>query len=247
MRRIIIAAIAGLWPLISAASGGGAHLEKADIDLGNKASLQRGARYYVNYCIGCHSLQYQQYQRLGEDLEIPRDLVIEDLMFGLGRIGDYMTNAMPAEEAAEWFGKAPPDLSVVARSRGSDWLYTYLTSFYADDSRPFGVNNLVFKDVGMPHVLVELQGLRKAVFETEKDEETGQVHERFVRFEPVTEGSMSEAEYEQAVRDLVGFLTYVGEPAKLVRGKIGVWVLIYLAILFVFAYALKKEYWKDVH
>lgn len=246
MKKIIFVIACFILPGVVWASGDGFPLDKANIDLSNKASLQNGAKLFVNYCMGCHSLKYMSYERMARDLEMTDQQVLENLMFTDAKMGDYMTNAMPADEAANWFGVAPPDLSVSSRSRGVDWLYTYLRSFYIDEKKAMGVNNLVFKDVGMPHVLWQLGGLKKAVFKEESDHE-GNAHMVFDRLETVVEGSMSDAEYDDAVRDLVAFLSYAGEPAQLVRYKLGVWVILFLVVLFVISYLLKKEYWKDVH
>lgn len=249
MKKIIFAILFYALPGLSLAAGGAAcgaygACDKANIDLNNKASLQRGAKLFVNYCMGCHSAKYMSYERMSKDLGLTKEQVLENLVFNDAKIGSYMTIAMPAQ-SADWFGTVPPDLSLVSRSRGDDWLYTYLRTFYVDKSRPFGVNNLVFKDVGMPHVFWELDGLKKAIFKTEKHgEKTVKV---FDRFEVVQEGSMSGAKYDQAVRDLVAFLAYTGEPAKLVRKEIGVYVILFLLVLLVVSYMLKKEYWKDIH
>lgn len=246
MKKIIFTIICFMLPATVLAAGAGFPLDKANIDLGNKASLQHGAKLFVNYCMGCHSLKFQTWQRMAEDLELSEEQVRDNLMFGNGKIGDYMTIAMPAEEAAAWFGTAPPDLSVTSRARGVDWLYTYLRTFYVDEARDMGVNNLVFKDVGMPHVMWELDGLKKPVFR-EVSDAAGNVHMEFERFETIVEGSMTDAEYDDAVRDLVAFLAYTGEPAQLVRYKLGVWVILFLVVLFGITYLLKKEYWKDIH
>ena len=245
MKKLIIAFLGFLLPVAALASSE-VHLDKADVDLNNKASMQHGAKIFVNYCMGCHSLKYMSYQRMADDLGLPYDLVMENLMFTGKKIGDYMEIAMPEEESKKWFGTAPPDLTLVARSRGPDWLYTYLRGFYLDDSRPYGVNNTVFKDVGMPHVLWELEGYKKPVYKDVQDEH-GKMHTKIVGFEQVVEGKLSPEKYDQAVRDLVNFLVYAGEPAKLVRYHIGVWVILFLVVFFVIAYRLKKEYWKDVH
>ncbi|MFP3872836.1 MAG: cytochrome c1 [Thiohalophilus sp.] len=243
-------------PVAVLAAGGDVKLEKADIDLNNQASLQRGAQLYINYCMGCHSLSSMRYNRMGEDLGLSDEQLVQNLMPVADfsklpggqppKTGTLMKNAMPAEDSEGWFGTKVPDLSVVARSRGADWLYTYLKTFYVDDTRPMGVNNEVFPLVGMPHVLWELEGLKKPVYETHEDED-GEEVKTVVDYEMVKEGSMSPAEYDDAVRDLVNFMVYVGEPVKLDRYKIGVWVILFLVVLFFLAYALKKEYWKDVH
>jgi ubiquinol-cytochrome c reductase cytochrome c1 subunit len=241
MKKLIL--ILSLVTLPAFAAGGGdAHLDEVDIDLGNQESLQNGARLFVNYCLSCHSASFMRYQRMADDLDIPHKVVEENMMFAADRIGGLMKTTMPADDAKVWFGKAPPDLSLIARSRGPEWLYTYLRSFYLDESSPSGWNNVLFEKVAMPHVLYGLQGARKAVFRTD---ENGVRH--FDHFEMVKAGSMSEDEYDSAMRDLTNFLVYVGEPAKLVRYKLGVYVLIFLAVFGVLAYLLKKEYWKDVH
>lgn len=237
--------------LVVAAGGEGVELQESNVNLSNKASLQRGAKYFVNYCMGCHSLAYSRYNRVAADLGIPEDLVQENLVFTrdrkgeLNKVGEKMTIAMDSRDAAEWFGAPPPDLTLIARVDGPDFLYTYLKTFYLDPSRPLGVNNIAFPNVGMPHVLWELQGWQEKVVDVEVDEH-GHEHE-VERLELVQAGLLTPEEYDQVVRDIVTFLTYVAEPAKLKRYTLGVWVLLFLAIFFVVAYYLKKEYWKDVH
>lgn len=233
-------------PAFVFASSGSVHLDRANIDPTNKQSLQRGARTFVNYCMGCHSARYQRYNRLGRDLGINEDMVIEDLMFTGDKTGDHMDIAMSKSDGKKFFGAAPPDLTLVARVRGNDWLYTYLRTFYLDDSRPFGVNNLVFHNVGMPHVLWELQGWQKPVYETVTDG-NGHEHQVIEGLELVEEGSQTPDEYDRTVRDLVNFLAYMGEPVKQERQALGVKVLLFLLVFFIIAYLLKKEYWKDVH
>ena len=246
MKNIIIALLITLMPALGVAAGGGVHLDKADVDLTNQASLQNGAKLFVNYCLSCHSAVYMRYNRMAKDLGLTEEQVQNNLMFAADKVGETMTIAMPANDAKKWFGTKIPDLTVVARARGEDWLYTYLRTFYLDASRPWGVNNATFKDVGMPHVLWELEGLKQPVYEIHKDHE-GNETKRIVRYEMVQAGKMSAAEYDNAVRDLVNFMVYMGEPAKLSRYNIGVWVLLFLALLFVVSYAMKKEFWKDVH
>jgi ubiquinol-cytochrome c reductase cytochrome c1 subunit len=233
-------------PALGVAAGGGVHLDKADVDLTNQASLQNRAKLFVNYCLSCHSAAYMRYNRMAKDLGLSEEQVQNNLMFAADKVGETMTIAMPANDAKKWFGTKIPDLTVVARARGEDWLYTYLRTFYLDASRPWGVNNATFKDVGMPHVLWELEGLKQPVYEIYKDHD-GNETKRIVKYEIVQPGKMSEAEYDNAVRDLVNFMVYMGEPAKLSRYNIGVWVLLFLALLFVVSYAMKKEFWKDVH
>ncbi len=243
MRKLLVLLLTA-WPVFSMASTE-VHLDKARINLHDKASLQRGAKYFVNYCLSCHSARYMRYNRLMQDLDLTKAQVEQNLMFAAEKVGETMEVAMDPEMAEKWFGVAPPDLSVIARSRGVDWLYTYLRSFYLDPSRPFGVNNLVFKDVAMPHVLWELQGWQRPVYKTVVHE--GHEEKVIEGLELVEPGRMDEEAYDQAVRDLVAYLAYMGEPAQLERQRIGVWVLLYLAVFWAFAYLLKREYWKDVH
>ncbi len=226
------------------ASGGGAALQSAHVDLSDTASLQRGAKLFVNYCLSCHSAHFMRYNRMARDLGIDEKLLQKHLMFAGEKSGELMKVAMSTEDGERWFGVAPPDLSVIARSRGADWLYTYFLSFYEDTnpSRPFGVNNLVFKDVGMPHVLWKLQGRQVPVY---AEDSHGKKHiERLELKEP---GTLSADGYRRAVRDLTNFLVYVGEPAKLVRYGIGFWVLLFLAGFFLLTRLLYREYWKDLH
>ena len=242
MRKIILSFLLVLLPALTLAAGGGVHLDKADIDLHNQQSLQRGAKVFVNYCLSCHSAQFQRYNRMARDIGLTDNQVIENLMFASDKVGSTMTVAMSRADGKTWFGAAPPDLSLTARSRGVDWLYTYLRTFYVDETRPFGVNNVVFPSVGMPHVLWELQGVQKAVYK--KDEHGNDVIDRLEIVEP---GKLTPVEYDQTVRDLVGFLSYVSEPVQLERKALGVKVILFLLVLLVVAYLLKKEYWKDVH
>lgn len=246
MKKIIFALLFMLTPVLGQAAGGGVHLDSADIDLHNKDSLRRGAKLFTNYCMSCHSAKFQRYNRMARDLGMTDDQVINNLMFAGDDVGETMTIAMPGAQAEGWFGVAPPDLSLTARSRGPDWIYTYLRSFYLDDSRPFGVNNLVLGNAAMPHVLWQLQGWQQPVYETTVDED-GKEHKKIVDLELVEQGSMTPAEYDQAVRDLTAFMTYVAEPIRLERKRIGLWVIGFLVIFSILAYMLKKEYWKDVH
>jgi ubiquinol-cytochrome c reductase cytochrome c1 subunit len=247
MKKLILT-LTLLLPAITFAATEGPALEKAPTNINDKAALQAGAKLFVNYCMGCHSANYARFERVGKDLGLTEDEVKQYLMFTADKIGETMTIPMKKEEAINWFGVAPPDLSVTARSRGVDWLYTYLLSFYEDPSRPNGVNNLVFRDVAMPHVLWELQGWQKPVYETVTDE-VGQPHQVIKSLQLVNEAKDKDkvAKYRQDVLNLVTFLEYLGEPAKLERQRLGLWVLIYLVILLIFAYLLKKEYWRDVH
>ncbi len=223
-----------------AASGHGPELLDADVNLSNKTSLQRGARLFVNYCLSCHSARFMRYGRMADDLGIDPKIVEQSLMFASDKIGDTMTIAMRPADAEGWFGVAPPDLSVIARARGADWLYSFLNGFYLDPNRPTGVNNLYFSETAMPHVLGELQGYQV------KQVAAGEGH-KSVHLSLEQSGRMSPSEYQQATRDLVAFLAYLGEPAKLVRYRIGFWVIAFLLVLFVAVYLQKREYWKDVH
>jgi ubiquinol-cytochrome c reductase cytochrome c1 subunit len=216
-------------------------LEPAHNNVANTASLQRGAKYFVNYCLGCHSAKYVRYNRLGRDLQLTDDQVVKNLMFTGAHPYDTMTNAMKPADSARWFGKSPPDLSLIARARGTAYLYTYLRSFYADPSRPTGANNLVLPNTAMPDVVWELQGIQRAKFSTG---EHGM--QKFGGFETVTPGSMSPAEFDQAVRDIVNFLDYIGEPIKREREALGIRVIAFLLVFLLIAYLLKKEIWKDV-
>jgi len=245
MKKLLITLMV-LLPNILFASGTAVHLDKADYDLSDKASLQNGAKLFMNYCSACHSTSHQRYQRVATDLGIPDELMKENLIFTDSKIGELMNNSMDKKDAAKWFGNTPLDLTLVARVRGADWIYTYLRSFYQDPSRPFGVNNTVFKDVGMPHVLEELQGVPTAIVETTVDAD-GVEHHEVIALESDGRGEMSSDEYDQAVLDLVNFLVYSGEPNKLERQSLGFWVIGFLIILFVLSYLLKKEYWRDIH
>ena len=247
MKKQLLAFVVLVAPAFAFAAGGGdVHLDRANIDPANKESLQRGARTFVNYCMSCHSAKFQRYNRLARDLDISEEDVIKNLMFTGEKIGDHMDVAMSTADAKQYFGAPPPDLTLVARVRGVDWLYTYLRTFYLDPSRPFGVNNTVFANVGMPHVLWDLQGWQKPVYKTETDAE-GHEHKVLEGLELVEPGTQSPAEYDRTVRDLVNFLAYMGEPVKLERQRLGIKVMLFLLVFFVFAYLLKKEFWKDIH
>ncbi|MDR2212679.1 MAG: cytochrome c1 [Pseudomonadales bacterium] len=214
-----------------------AELEPFTVNLEDKAGLQSGAATFINYCMGCHGARYSRYQRVATDLGIPEKLMEDYLIFNPATsIGDLMESALPEEQAKNWFGIAPPDLTLVARARSPEWLYGYLKGFYLDPSRPFGVNNTVFNNVGMPNILGSLQGDQVC-------DDASCAHLNMVE----GSGTLSEAEFDKVVTDLVNFLTYLGEPARLHRETIGGYVLFFLAFLFVFAYMLNREYWKDVH
>lgn len=246
MKKLIIAFMLTAMPALGLAAGGGVHLDKAPVDLSDTASLQRGAKLFANYCLSCHSAAFMRYNRVGRDLGLTDEQVEENLMMAGDKIGDTMQVSMPADLAKKWFGNPPPDLSVIARARGADWLYTYFRTFYIDEKRPFGVNNVVFPDVGMPHVLWELEGFKKPVYKTEAGAD-GKEKQVLDGFEMVKPGDLSAEEYDKAVGDLVNFLVYLGEPIAMKRQSMGVWVLLFIAVFFVLAYLLKKEYWKDIH
>jgi len=197
-------------------ASGELHLDHANTNISDTASLQNGAKLFMNYCSGCHAISFMRYNRIARDLGLSDSLVAEHLMFAGEKPGDTITTNMPKEGAAKWFGGLPPDLSLVARSKGTDWIYSYLKGFYEDDSKVFGVNNKILENASMPDALWSL-----------KEEK-------------------SEAEFDQDVRDITNFLDYVGEPAQLIRTSLGIWVLLFLGALFVLTYLLKKEYWKDV-
>jgi len=246
MKKQLLAFLMLVAPAVALASGGDVHLDKANIDPTNLESLQRGAKTFVNYCLGCHSAKYQRYNRLARDIGLSEDDVMHNLMFTGDKVGDHMDTAMTRGDAKSWFGAPPPDLTLVARVRGVDWLYTYLRSFYRDDSRPFGVNNVVFPNVGMPNVLWKLQGVQVPVYKTETNDE-GHEHKMLEGVELEEAGEQAPPDFDRTVRDLVNFLAYMGEPIKQQRKALGLKVLLFLLVFFVVAYLLKKEYWKDVH
>jgi ubiquinol-cytochrome c reductase cytochrome c1 subunit len=219
-------------------------LMRAPVNLNNRASLQRGARTFVNYCMGCHTLQYLRWSRLGRDLRLNKR-ALRELMFLQTKPTQMMLNAMPAREATRWFGAAPPDLSVMVDQKGVNWVYTYLQSFYLDPNRPTGVNNAAFYRVAMPDPFWQVQGLQKLVFR--KTRENGGTVNRFVRFVLVTPGTRSPASFRRMVGNLTNFLYYAGHPDELKRVHLGIWVIAFLVAFTVFAYLLKREYWKDVH
>jgi ubiquinol-cytochrome c reductase cytochrome c1 subunit len=218
-----------------------AHIQRANIDPTDSESLQRGAKHFVTYCLGCHSIKHIRYQRISLDFGIDDKKVLSEIAPQGATIYQQMHTAMNAHDSAKWFGVQPPDLSLVARSRSADWIYSYLKSFYTDPKKPLGTNNLVFKDVGMPNVFWQLQGEQKATFKTVDGK---QEIENLVINVP---GTLSEQEFDAMVNDLVNFLVYVGEPIKLERERMGKYVLFFLGMFLLIAYLLKKEYWKDVH
>jgi ubiquinol-cytochrome c reductase cytochrome c1 subunit len=227
-------------PVVAFASEAGLHLDRAPVNLTDPDSLQRGARMFVNYCLNCHSANVMRYSRL-QDLGLTEEQIKDNLMFAAEKPGETMKVSMAKTDGKAWFGATPPDLSVISRSRGADWLYTYLRSFYRDDSRATGWNNTVFDKVGMPHVMWNLQGEMAPVYKTQGG------HEVIERLELVKPGSVTLAQYDAMVGDLVNYLVWMGEPAQVQRKQLGVIVLLFLAVFFVVAYYLKKEFWKDIH
>jgi ubiquinol-cytochrome c reductase cytochrome c1 subunit len=230
-----------LIPLTAVAASEEMKLERAPIDPRDAVSIQRGAQVFVNYCLNCHSAEAMRYNRL-EDLGLTEQQIKDNLMFATDKVGDTMTVAMRRSDAKTWFGVPPPDLSVIARARGADWLYTYLRSFYRDDSRETGWNNLSFPNVGMPHVLYELQG-EQVLKPQPGPKGTAEVNTLVLK----APGKLSAGDYDKLTADLVNYLVFMSEPARETRIRIGYAVLIFLGVLFVPVYLLKKEYWKDVH
>ena len=218
-------------------------LPAAGTNVQDQASLQRGAQLFFNYCVGCHSLKYARYSHIGDDLGLSEAEVMDNFNFTGAKYGEAVVSHMSAESATKWFGKAPPDLSLEVRAKGADWVNAYLNSFYLDASRPVGWNNTVFPNASMPFPLWELQGLQTAVLAPAKAGEDAAVE----KLELSQPGKLTPAQFQQATRDLTNFLQYVSEPAALQRHHYGIWVLLFLAAFTLLAYALKKEYWKDVH
>jgi len=241
-------AILALVPLLLAAgaarAAGAGPLHSSNINLGDQASLQRGAALFMNYCSGCHSLAYQRYARLAEDLGLTEDQVMANLNFGTAGFGETIVAAMAPGDGEPWFGKAPPDLSLVARRKpgGADWTYTFLKSFYLDESRPMGWNNTLLANASMPNVLWQLQGTGRAVYVSDEE---GISH--VDRIELTQPGRLDAEQFDRVVRDLTAFLAYVGEPALLKRESMGIWVLLFLVVFTFVAWLLKREYWRDVH
>ena len=239
MIRILLIIAVMISPAHIFAASQSIPLKSVLIDLNNKSSLQRGAQIYVNNCLGCHTLKYQRYIKFIDHLELPAETIENNLIFTTNKdgeatkIGSLILNSVNPDHATEAFGVMPPDLTLIARSRGADWLYTFLTSFYKDETRPLGVNNSLYSNVGMPHVLAWMEGLKK------QSSETG-------GYEYISNGTMTPVEYKKAMTDLVNFLVYVAEPAQLDRYRIGFWVILFLGVFSFIAFLLKSEYWKDV-
>ncbi len=254
MKKLITILALSLASLAVHAAGGSAYpLDKANVDLSDRASLQRGAKYFVNYCMGCHAMGYLRYNRLGRDLGLTDREVEENLIFTQDdegsptKVGELMTIAMDQFYAEKSFGVVPPDLTLVTRTKphGADWLYTYLRTFFADESKQWGVDNALFPNVGMPNVLWELQGVQKPIYK-EKTDDHGHTQKVITGFEIVEPGTLTPAEFDQVALDLTNFLFYAAEPARLVRHTVGAYVLVFLVFLTIAAYLLKKEYWRDI-
>ncbi|HEY8330304.1 MAG TPA: cytochrome c1 [Pseudomonas sp.] len=260
MKKHFAALILAVLPALSFAAAPLEYpLDKVNVDLTDKAALQDGARTFANYCMGCHSAQFQRYERVAKDLGIPEKVMLENLVFTGAKIGEHMKTGMQPQDAKVWFGAPPPDLTLVARVRGEDWVYTYLRTFYEDPARPWGVNNKVFPNVGMPNVLASLQGRQVIGCKQVQVVEHGKKVFDPLTGTPVTKegcdqltivpktGKLSEAEFDEKIKNVVSFLSYSANPVKLESQRIGTYVLLFLAFFFVFAYLLKREYWKDVH
>jgi ubiquinol-cytochrome c reductase cytochrome c1 subunit len=231
-------------PALGLAAGAGPALESSGTDITDKASLQRGAGLFMNYCSGCHALSLHRYSRIAEDLGLDPAVVEQNLIQGDAKIGENINTGIAAGDGSVWFGKAPPDLSLTARARlgGPDWIYSYLKGFYVDETRPMGWNNTVFPGASMPHVLWEMQGIQRPVYEQGHD---GMPH--VAKLEMAKPGRLDAEQYSQVARDISAFLQYVAEPAALKRESVGVWVILFLAFFTFIAYLLKEEYWRDVH
>jgi len=237
-------AIVGLIATSQSFAAGGAALEHAEIDQGNISSLQRGARNFMNYCSGCHSAKYVRFKTIGKYLELSEEQLIDNLMFNAGKSFETINAAMPADSAKRWFGTPPPDMSLMARAKGADYVYTFLKSFHVDPDSPTGVDNTVLVGTSMPHVLWELQGFQKALYSEHTEE--GVTSHSFKEFELVTEGSLGADDYDEFVRDTVNFLAYIAEPIRSERRKLGVWVIMFLIFFWILSAMLKKQIWKDV-
>lgn len=247
--RIGILLAAVFASFMAQAAGGGAEMEKAEIDPGNISSLQRGARNFMNYCSGCHSAKYVRYKTIGKYLELSDEQLIDNLMFNAEKTFETINVSMQADDAERWFGTAPPDMSLIARSKGSDYVYNFLKSFHVSSDSPTGVDNMQLPGTSMPHVLWELQGYQEAEYATHTEEGPdgkAVTTTHFEGFQPLTTGTMDAEEYDDFVRDTVNFLAYIAEPIRSDRRKLGVWVLMFLIFFWIIASMLKKQIWKDV-
>jgi ubiquinol-cytochrome c reductase cytochrome c1 subunit len=242
----VAAAILLVQPCAARAESEGGNLPHAGNDIRDTASLQRGARNFMNYCSGCHSAQFVRYNRVAADLGIPEAQLKANLMFTSERPYDTIRSSLAVDDARKWFGNPPPDLSLMARARGTDYLYAFLRGFYADPTRPRGVNNVMLPGVAMPHVLADLQGVQKAVFKPAPADEPGAKPE-IDRLELDSPGKLSPEAYDAFVRDTVNFLEYIGEPVAVHRRDLGVWVTLFLLVFVAFSFMLKREYFRDIH
>jgi len=245
LARLLIFGMAFFAATAEAAGGGLMEMEKAEIEPDNVNSLQRGARNFMNYCSGCHSAQYVRYNTIGTALQLSDEQLIDNLMFNAEKTFETIRTSMSPADAARWYGTAPPDLSLMARAKGSDYIYNFLRGFYLDEDSPTGVDNLVLAGTSMPHVLGDLQGYREANF-SEHTDEAGTTTLHFESFEQVTTGSLDAEDYDEFARDTVNFLAYIAEPVRAERRKLGTWVIIYLLVFLIIARMLKKQIWKDV-
>ena len=250
MKKLLITFVAAMGFVVGAhAAGGGIALDKAPVKTNDLVSLQNGAKLFVNYCLNCHSAAFMRFNRL-KDIGLTDQQIKDNLLFTTEKVGETMKAAIDPKQAKDWFGANPPDLTVIARSRagpagsGADYLYTYLRTYYPDETKATGWNNLVFPSVGMPHVLWELQGKRVPVYDTVTDH--GHDVQVFKGWKQITPGTMTPAQYDQAIGDLVNYLQWMGEPAKNTRVRVGVWVLLFLSVLTFFAWRLNAAFWKDV-
>ena len=251
MKKLILTLIAALGILNGAHAAGGDSIawDKAPKNTNDLAALQNGAKLFVNYCLNCHSAAFMRYNRL-QDIGLSEQQIKDNLLFGSAKVGDTMKAAIDPKQAAEWFGANPPDLTLVARSRsghagtGADYLYTYLRTYYKDPTKATGWNNLAFPNVGMPHVLWELQGDREPQYETKKVH--GHDTKVFTGWKQITPGTMTPLQYDQAMGDLVGYLQWMAEPAQNTRVRVGVWVLLFLGMFTVIAWRLNASFWKDI-
>lgn len=245
-------AMVALVPALAFANSQTIPLDHVEDRSNDKVALQNGAKLFVNYCLNCHAATAMRYNRL-RDIGLNEEQIKTNLLFTGEKVGDLMKTALSSKDAKEWFGAVPPDLSVIARAKassagsGADWLYTYLRSYYKDDTRPTGWNNLLFPNVGMPHVLWELQGVRSANIVIQDDpHDSSKIVHKFVGYEKVSDGKMTATEYDHAVTDLVAYLQWMGEPTQNTRKRLGVWVLLFLSVLGLLAWRLNASYWKEV-
>ena len=240
----LVAAVALFAGAEGMAASGGAPMDPAEIDPGNISSLQRGAANFMNYCSGCHSAQYVRFNTIGKYLELSEEQLVDNLMFNADKTFETIKTSMPARDAARWYGTPPPDLSLMARAKGADYVYNFLRGFYLDPDSPTGVDNVVLPGTSMPHVLWELQGYQNAIFSEHTVD--GVTSQELEGFEHVTTGTLDAEDYDEFVRDTVNFLAYIAEPIRSDRRKLGVWVLMYLIVFWIIALMLKKQIWKDV-